>query len=354
MNNRTLVAAFPDHSTAHQAARELEGIGVPADAIQVNSSQQTTTVGSSSYGNAQQHESGFAGWWHSLFGSEHDQDERAGYESAIAGGGAVLTATVPSEHEDRAVDILNRYGTVEDGGRETTTRRAESLTSNPAAGRTTGTTDRTTGTGQPLQVVEEELEVGKRAVQRGGVRVYTHVVNKPVEQEVRLREEHVTVDRHPVNREINPAELSGLRDQTIEVTEMAEEAVIGKRARVVEEVVVGKQATERVEKVRENVRRSEVQVEQLGTQARTAGQDYTAEYRKNFESTYGPDGDFETMRPAYEYGYTAANDQRFQGRSWSDVESTMRSDYESRYPGNAWDRAKNAVRYGWERVTGQR
>jgi stress response protein YsnF len=46
-----------------------------------------------------------------------------------------------------------------------------------------------------IPVVQEELRVGKRAVQRGGVRVYNRVREEPVEQQVNLREEHVTVDR---------------------------------------------------------------------------------------------------------------------------------------------------------------
>ena len=342
MNTRTLVATFPDYNTANRAARELEAVGVPADAIQVNSTQQTTSAGSTGYSNTQQHESGFAGWWNSLFGSNHDEEERRGYETAIASGGSVLTATVPEDRVDNAAEILNRYGNVEQGSRQ-----AESLTSKTS-------TPNTTGTEQPIEVIEEELQVGKRTLQRGGVRVYSHLISKPVEQQVNLREEKVSVERRPVDREISPSEISALRDQTIEVTEMAEEAVVGKRARVKEEVVVGKQATERTETVRGNVRHTEVEVEQLGTQARTTGQDYTSDYRKNFETTYGAGSDFESMRPAYEYGYTAAGDKRYQGRSWSDVESTIRSDYESRHPGSTWEQAKSAVRYGWEKVTGQR
>jgi len=347
------------------------------------------------------------GWWHSLFGDDDDDTERTRYEGAIAGGSTVLRVTVPENLTDRAAEILNRNG-AED---------VDKLSSQEAT-RTdfarTGTSERQ-AEGGPIQVVEEELQVGKRSVRRGGVRIYSHVVSQPVEQNVNLHEEHVTVERRQVNREISPEEVNRLRDQTIEVTETAEEPVVAKRARVREEVVVGKEGTNRTETIRDNVRRTEVEVEQLtpetanvgettrgtatasagtttgsttGTGRRptglspnepspsvqsgfgsTAGQgtlagestagwagdrDITTGYRKHFESMYEPGGDFEAMRPAYEYGSRYANDERYRGRQWSDVESDLRSGYERDNPGSTWDNVKAAVRHGWERVTGQR
>jgi hypothetical protein len=224
-----------------------------------------------------------------------------------------------------------------------------------------------------------------------------------VEEQVRLREEHVNVERRPVDREISPEEVSALRDQTIEVTEIAEEAVVGKRARVREEVVVGKESTERTETIRDNVRHTEVEVEPLGrettaTSSRagmdagrnpvkatglspnapapgvksgfgstagsgtlagdlTAGSgahDLTPEIGRGFEQTYGTTSDAEAMRPAYEYGYMCATDPRYQGKSWDQVENQLRSEYRTSNPESAWEKTKDAVRRGWEKVTGQR
>ena len=53
------------------------------------------------------------------------------------------------------------------------------------------------------------------------------------------------------------------REGTIEVTETSEVPVVAKEARVVEEVVVGKTATDRTETVRDTVRRTDVEVEDL-------------------------------------------------------------------------------------------
>jgi len=86
-----------------------------------------------------------------------------------------------------------------------------------------------------------------------------------VQEQVTLREEHVTVERRPVDRPVTQADMSAFQQGTIEVTERAEQAVVAKEARVVEEVVVGKEATERTETIQDTVRRTDVDVEELNT-----------------------------------------------------------------------------------------
>jgi uncharacterized protein (TIGR02271 family) len=396
MDTRTLVATFNDYSTARQAARELEDNGVPSDAVQIDSNQRTAGAGSSGYAN-EEHQSGFSSWWNSLFGSD-DDTERTSYESAIAGGRTVLRADVPAGMVDSAVTILNRYGAADIDRRAGSGDERSAGTASATAGVAT------TGRNGAIEVVEEELQVGKRAIRRGGVRIYSHVVSQPVEEQVRLREEHVNVERRPVDREISPAEVSALRDQTIEVTEMAEEPVVAKRARVREEVLVGKEATERTETIRDNVRHTEVEVEPLGrettgatsqTGTETAGRnpvratglspnapspgamsgfgstagagtlagtttagsgasDFTPDFNRHFEQTYGTSSNFESMRPAYEYGYRSAGDPRYRGKSWDQVEDQLRSDYQTSNPNSTWEQTKDAIRHGWEKVTGQR
>ena len=110
--------------------------------------------------------------------------------------------------------------------------------------------------------------MGKRVIRRGGVRVYSHVTERPVEEEVRLREEHVRVERRPVDRPISGEEASALRDQTIEMTESVEEPVVRKQARVKEEIVIGKETTEHTETIRETLKQTEVEVEQMGARIR--------------------------------------------------------------------------------------
>jgi stress response protein YsnF len=52
--------------------------------------------------------------------------------------------------------------------------------------------------------------------------------------------------------------------RAIEVTATAEEPMVSKQARVAEEVVIGKGVAERTETVRDTMRRTEVELEQLG------------------------------------------------------------------------------------------
>jgi uncharacterized protein (TIGR02271 family) len=115
-----------------------------------------------------------------------------------------------------------------------------------------------------IPIAEEELVIGKRTVDQGGVRVYRRIVAIPVDKSVTLHEQHVNVERHPVDRPATDADLSSQGERTLEFVETAEERVVGKSARVVEEVVVGKSQTERTEHIHDTVRRTEVQVEDVG------------------------------------------------------------------------------------------
>ncbi|PCC67682.1 protein of unknown function [Nannocystis exedens] len=124
-------------------------------------------------------------------------------------------------------------------------------------------------TSMEMKVVEEDLLVGKRVIEHGRVRIYSHVTERPVEEQVSLREEHVTVKRRPVDRPATGEDLNAFRESTVEMTEYAEEAVVAKEARVVEEVVVGREVETHTETVRDKVRRTDVEVIEEETPAKT-------------------------------------------------------------------------------------
>ena len=130
------------------------------------------------------------------------------------------------------------------------------------------------GQEQTIPIVEEQLKVGKREVERGGVRVRSFVVETPVHEQVRLREEHVSVERRPADQRLEQGLRAGddlLQERTIELTESSEEAVVAKEARVVEEVVLRREVEERTETIDDTVRRTEVEVE--NTTAANRGRD---------------------------------------------------------------------------------
>ena len=104
--------------------------------------------------------------------------------------------------------------------------------------------------------------MGKREVQRGGVRVYSHVVEQPVTADVTLHEERIAIERRPVDRAATAADFTS-GSAAIELTATGEEAVVGKTSRVVEEVRVGKQGTDRTEAIHDTVRKTEVEVERV-------------------------------------------------------------------------------------------
>ncbi|MFO0576050.1 MAG: PRC and DUF2382 domain-containing protein [Polyangia bacterium] len=118
-----------------------------------------------------------------------------------------------------------------------------------------------------LPVIEQELRIGKRDVLRGGVRVNTRVQERPVSEQITLREEHVVVERRPMDLPVSDAFIDKLPRAAVEVVAQAEEAVVAKQARVVEEVVVRRDVEERVETVRDTLRRTDVDVESMAAQA---------------------------------------------------------------------------------------
>lgn len=373
----TVVGVYDNYADAQSAVQALEAAGFPRSRVQLNpendlDSDTTTTDTSHSSG-------GIGGFFRSLFGGNDDYKEHHDvYAESVRRGSYVLTVDVDSEEEtDRASDIMNRFNAVDvdertghwkkqgwSGYDESAPRYTrDQIVSERSAytssaglgntGSTAGTTAATTGTSR-IPVIEEELKVGKREVQRGGVRVFQRVRETPVHESVQLREEHVKVERHAVDKPATAADLAAFKEGSVELRETSEEAVVSKTARVVEEVVVGKEVTQRTEQINDTVRRTDVEVEQLGaSRAGTTIGDDDTDFRRHWQTAYGSTGGrYEDYDDAYRYGSTMAGSDRYKNYQWSDVEPQLRSDWESNHPGSTWDKVKDAVRYGAERVSG--
>jgi uncharacterized protein (TIGR02271 family) len=198
-----------------------------------------------------------------------------------------------------------------------------------------------------VPVVEEEIAVGKRAVETGGVRVESHVQEVPVNESVRLHEEHVNVERRPVDRPVTAGDMAAFKEGTIEMREMAEEAVVEKRARVVEEVVISKEASERTEQITDTVRRTDVDVQPLQSRADFETRHATT-WQTHWKSNFGQSGGtFDDYAPAYRYGYDLAGHENLRGRDWSMIERDVETSWESKNKGS-WQRFKDAIRYGYD------
>jgi uncharacterized protein (TIGR02271 family) len=221
-----------------------------------------------------------------------DENDAHAYAEGIRRGGALVTVRASDAEVDRIVDILDDEGTVDFDDRETTWRSegwtgTTATAANTTATGATGLTDRASSTSgradEVIPVAEEELHVGKREVNRGRVRLHSRVVERPVQEQVTLREERVDVERRPVSGTTQAGALGAdpFQERTIEVEERGEEAVVSKEARVVEEVVVRKEADQRTETISDTVRKTEVDVEDErgNTVSRTGTTGSTERYR---------------------------------------------------------------------------
>ena len=170
------------------------------------------------------------------------------------------------------------------------------------------------------------MQSGKREVQRGGVRVFQRAVETPVQEQARLRE---TVERHPLNESASEADLAALKDASFDVSET----------------------------VSDTPRGTDVDVEKMGGSPVSATGATSAtfndnDYRRHWQNTYGSSGArYEDYAPAYQYGYQMAGEERYRNYHWADAEPEVRQQWESSNAGHPWERVKDAIRYGWEKVT---
>ena len=257
---KTVVGLFDSVATAEKVKQELiadeyTGSKITVVANNTGHTEESTT----------EHTGGkISEFYRHLTGGDDDAHEH--YANGVNDGGALLAATVEDEDAHEVAAFLKQRGARDIDG---DTRAADAGT--PVYG---GTAD-VVAEGAAIPVIEESLEEGKREVDRCGERVYSHVVEHPVAADVTLHDEFITVDRRFVDRPATAADFAAGSGQTIELNATGEEAVVGKTSRVVEEVQVGKQASEHTQQISDTVRKTEVTVEEVaaGTTAGTLKND---------------------------------------------------------------------------------
>jgi uncharacterized protein (TIGR02271 family) len=338
--SKTVVGLFPSYNVAQSAKLELVSVGYSADAIQILAQDALANGSSTPAGGSADTGLGakISSFFRSLTGGAEEEQQ---YAQSVKQGGAVLSVTVPEGEEDQVADLLEEFGASDVN--ETSARPVARAV---ASGGSQNISESTS-----IPVVREELKVGKRQVERGGVRIFSHLVETPVEESITLREERVRIDRQPVNRPATEADFTAFKEGAIELKETVEEVVVSKSARVVEEIAIGKEASERTHEVRDTVRHTEVEVTSLdadGSGASPAG--YDPEYRQHFQAVYAPRGAaFESYAPAYQYGQTLANDPRYVSSDWATVEPAAQKDWNTRGTGK-WEDFKAAVQHGWDKI----
>lgn len=272
MTTRTVTAMYKTAAEAQKAGQMLASqLRLDGSAIRVSPGAGVTDAGydkSSPYA-----EKGFFASIKDLFLPEAD---RYAYAEGMRRGNVLLNATVDESQVAQASQVLEHSGALDLDAQEASWKQSGWTGYDAAAHGTVHTAapvatgPAATGTDNTIRVLEERLVVGKRAVEAGGVRVRAYVVERPVEAQVQLHEERVTIERRPVNREATAADTAAFAEKTLEARATREEAVVSKDVHVVEEIGLKKQAADRTETVRDSVRKTEVDIEDTGTAARTA------------------------------------------------------------------------------------
>ena len=266
MNEEIIVAVYDTEAHAAAAVRDLEAAHVPSEAISRHAGTESGSGSVVSGANS----AGGQGFWSSLFGGEPDHDT-AVYDRSLESGSSVVTVRVPDEHVDGVTRILERHQPIDIDERAASLGLGANPTPAAVAG-THGSHDNALRNGgeEVIALSEEQLTVGKRLVNRGTTHIRRFVVETPVEQNITLHSERVSIDRRPASAgaRVDDADFT---DRTIEVAGTDEEAVVGKTARVKEEIVVHKEATDRVETVRDTVRRQDVEIERDDSTGRAGG-----------------------------------------------------------------------------------
>jgi uncharacterized protein (TIGR02271 family) len=275
MTQQTITAIFDKREEATRAVDDLVQGGIPRTSIKLMPENDVAPAPILSTGTTYDTTRDEKGFWATLGDLFMPDEDRSSYAEAMHRGSIMVSVAVDEAHAARAEDILEEHGTVNMDEREASWRnegwKGYSPTNPAAAGiaataRTgmAGTPARaaSAGSDETISLVEEQLKIGKRQVSGGRVKVRSYVVETPVNEQVSLQDETVSVERRPIDRALTEAEAGRMfQDRTIEAEERDEEAVVSKSARVTGEVIVKKGVEQRTETARDSVRSTKVDVE---------------------------------------------------------------------------------------------
>lgn len=263
----TVIGLFDSRNEAEMASQDLVKNGFGLESLDIaNTNGGKTAMDTSTNTSNESVGSSISNFFDSMFGN--NAPEAQTYSNAAGQTEAILTVQTDSaEKAAKAAEILDRNGAVdvnERGG-----QNQQNFAQTGQNQQNFAQTSQATEGDMNIPVMEEDLQIGKRTVETGGARIRSRIIEKPVEETIRLREEHVTVNRQPVNRAVTDADMANFQEGDIEITERAEQAVVSKQARVVEEISIGKNVEEREEVVSDTVRSTEVDVEQINQDVNT-------------------------------------------------------------------------------------
>lgn len=262
---RSLSAMFDNRMAADRAVSALKAAGI-ADVVLTGGENEG--YGTRQYSAEARTDRGF---FESIGDFFFPEEDRHAYAEGLNRGGYLVTVrNIPDHQYETALDILDDEGAVDLDAREAEWRSegwtgygatgaaATGAAASSYAGDRTAALDADLDTEGKIDIVEEQVSIGKRQTEGGRVRVRSYVVETPVEQDVELRSERVHVERRPVDR---PAGSGDFQERSLEAREYVEAPVVQKEARVVEEIGLNKDVESHTETVRDTVRKTEVEIE---------------------------------------------------------------------------------------------
>lgn len=261
MYGQNIVAFFSSLEEAEKTRDRLINSGIQRDAIRLSRDDNAGSASTSNGGNGEGQ--GFFEW---IFGSDVPDNERSWYDSNFESGRVALSVRVKNDNNVGEIErLLNDGGALEvdrddDEGDDDDMVASGMTEASPQPDRG-GSRSRSGSSNEEevIPVVQEELMVGK-VERENRRRIRTHVVERPVQEQVELRDETIVVERRPVSGQAAVRD-GDLQEREYEIIERHEEPIVGKRARAVEEVVVKKDVRSRTETIDDTVRETEVEVE---------------------------------------------------------------------------------------------
>ena len=258
--SQTVIGIFKNPAQAQEAKSHLLANGFTDHNIDVSNHNS-----SSNYNSGEMHDSTteegvgdrISNFFKNLF---TDEDESSSHITAARTGTIVTVHAETSAEADRASEALNEYGAIDVNDTDANYTDNEGVNQ---SGSEHNSVDNEKGSSDKINVIKEELQVGKQMVETGGIRLRSRIVERPVEQSIRLREEHISVERKAVDRPASDADFANFKEGTVELTENTERPLVSKNARVVEEVSLGKEVSERNETIKDTVRHTEVDTENI-------------------------------------------------------------------------------------------
>jgi uncharacterized protein (TIGR02271 family) len=272
MAHEKVVTVYDTVEHANKAVSILKAAGYNDSDISVVNKQTLAAT------NAHDVEVREPGLWRRLFGTTVLDHEATVYGRAVESGGVVVTVRTSDNDVARVMGLLDTHNPVDVLQRAAAVGAIPATLVAKAAAAGAGAVSTAAAPVTPaakavaaaaipsasdvVRLAEEQLNVGKKLVQEGSTRIRRFVTERPVEASVTLHEEHANVLRRAISDPNYIADIDW-SDKTIEVTESAEQAVVNKSSRVVEEVVIRKEGSDHVETIKDKVRRQQVEVEHL-------------------------------------------------------------------------------------------